>query len=108
MLEGVRAAKKVIVIAEEIVAPEVISSDPNRTVIPGFLVTAVVESPLRSASLAGAGLLQTRRPVFHGVPQAIEDAGRVRPDGPSAGFTLSPIAKLTDSNLALNARLRLG
>jgi glutaconate CoA-transferase subunit A len=46
MLEAVRAAKKVILIAEEIVAPEVISSDPNRTVIPGFLVTAVVESPL--------------------------------------------------------------
>src|SRR3954453_18599546 len=46
MLEGVRAAKKVILIAEEIVAPEIISSDPNRTVIPGFLVTAVVESPL--------------------------------------------------------------
>jgi glutaconate CoA-transferase subunit A len=44
MLEAVRAAKKVIVVAEEIVAPEVIASDPNRTVIPGFLVTAVVES----------------------------------------------------------------
>ncbi|MCU1285543.1 MAG: Coenzyme transferase [Acidobacteriales bacterium] len=46
MLEAVRAAKKVILIAEEIVAAEVIASDPNRTVIPGFLVTAVVESPL--------------------------------------------------------------
>jgi glutaconate CoA-transferase subunit A len=45
MIEAVRAAKKVIVVAEEIVAPEVIASDPNRTVIPGFLVTAVVESP---------------------------------------------------------------
>ena len=45
MLEGVRAAKKVILIAEEIVVPDVIASDPNRTVIPGFLVTAVVESP---------------------------------------------------------------
>src|SRR5947208_6523895 len=45
MLEAVRAAKKVIVVAEEIVAPEVIASDPNRTVIPSFLVTAVVESP---------------------------------------------------------------
>jgi glutaconate CoA-transferase, subunit A len=45
MLEGVRAAKKVIVIAEEIVEPEVIASDPNRTVIPGFLVEAVVECP---------------------------------------------------------------
>jgi glutaconate CoA-transferase, subunit A len=45
MIEAVRSAKRVIVVAEEIVAPEVISSDPNRTVIPGFLVSAVVESP---------------------------------------------------------------
>jgi glutaconate CoA-transferase subunit A len=43
MLEAVRAAKKVIVCAEEIVREEVIASDPNRTVIPGFLVSAVVE-----------------------------------------------------------------
>ena len=43
MIEGVRAAKRVIVVAEEIVEPEVIASDPNRTVIPGFLVNAVVE-----------------------------------------------------------------
>ena len=35
-----------IVCAEEIVGEDVIASDPNRTVIPGFLVTAVVECPL--------------------------------------------------------------
>ena len=46
MLEAVRAARKVVVTAEEIVEPEVIASDPNRTVIPGFLVSAVVEAPL--------------------------------------------------------------
>jgi glutaconate CoA-transferase subunit A len=45
LIEGVRAAKTVIVVAEEIVEPEVIASDPNRTVIPGFLVSAVVECP---------------------------------------------------------------
>ena len=45
MLEGVRAANKVILCAEEIVTEEVIASDPNRTVIPGFLVSAVVECP---------------------------------------------------------------
>jgi glutaconate CoA-transferase subunit A len=44
MIEAVRAAKRVIVCAEEIVAAEVIASDPNRTVIPGFLVSAVVEA----------------------------------------------------------------
>lgn len=46
MVEAVRAAKKVIVTAEEIVDPEIIASDPNRTVVPGFLVSAVVEAPL--------------------------------------------------------------
>jgi glutaconate CoA-transferase, subunit A len=46
MLEAVKAAKRVIVTAEEMVAPEVIASDPNRTVIPGFLVSAVVEAPM--------------------------------------------------------------
>jgi glutaconate CoA-transferase subunit A len=46
MIEGVRAAKRVIIVAEEIVEPEVIASDPNRTVIPGFLVNAVVDCPL--------------------------------------------------------------
>jgi glutaconate CoA-transferase subunit A len=43
MIDAVRAAQRVIVVAEEIVDAEVISSDPNRTVIPGFLVHAVVE-----------------------------------------------------------------
>jgi len=43
MIEGIRAAKRVIVVAEEIVEPGLIASDPNRTVIPGFLVNAVVE-----------------------------------------------------------------
>src|SRR6266852_5786935 len=44
-IDGARASRKVLVIAEEIVAPEVIASDPNRTLIPGFLVTAVVHEP---------------------------------------------------------------
>jgi glutaconate CoA-transferase subunit A len=46
MIEAVRAATHVIVCAEEIVPAEVIASDPNRTVIPGFLVSAVVECPM--------------------------------------------------------------
>ena len=44
-LEGVYAARRTIVTCEEIVADEVIRSDPNRTVIPGLLVDAVVEVP---------------------------------------------------------------
>jgi glutaconate CoA-transferase subunit A len=45
MIDAVRAAKKVILVAEEIVDHDIIASDPNRTVFPGFLVTAVVECP---------------------------------------------------------------
>jgi glutaconate CoA-transferase subunit A len=44
-VDGARAARKVIVVAEEMVEPEVIASDPNRTLIPGFLVAAVVHEP---------------------------------------------------------------
>lgn len=39
------ASKKLIVTVEEIVDASVIRSDPNRTLIPGFLVDAVVELP---------------------------------------------------------------
>lgn len=39
------AAKKVILTAEEIVAESVIRSDPNRTMIPGFIVSAVCHVP---------------------------------------------------------------
>jgi glutaconate CoA-transferase, subunit A len=44
-VDGARAARKVIVVAEEIVAADLIASDPNRTLIPEFLVAAVVHEP---------------------------------------------------------------
>jgi glutaconate CoA-transferase subunit A len=45
MQEAGLAAKKIILVADEIVAPEVIASDPSRVPFPGFLVTAVVHEP---------------------------------------------------------------
>jgi glutaconate CoA-transferase subunit A len=42
MREAAMAAKKVILTCEEIVDHEMILSDPNRTVIPGFVVSSVV------------------------------------------------------------------
>lgn len=44
-VDAARASRIVIVVAEEIVSPEVIASDPNRTLVPGFLVAAVVHEP---------------------------------------------------------------
>lgn len=43
--EACLASKHVILTAEEVVAPDVISSDPNRVVTPGFRVSAVAHAP---------------------------------------------------------------
>lgn len=43
--EAAFAARKVIIVAEEIVEESLIRSDPNRTLIPGMIVKAVVHEP---------------------------------------------------------------
>ncbi len=43
--EAAFAARRVIIVAEEIVEETVIRSDPNRTLIPGLIVSAVVNEP---------------------------------------------------------------
>jgi glutaconate CoA-transferase subunit A len=43
--EAAFAAKKVIVVVEEIVDEDAIRADPNRTMVPGVIVDAVVEEP---------------------------------------------------------------
>jgi glutaconate CoA-transferase subunit A len=48
MREAALAAKKVILTCEQVVDHEVILSDPNRTVIPGFVVSSVVHEPFGS------------------------------------------------------------
>jgi glutaconate CoA-transferase subunit A len=48
MREAAFAAKQVILTCEEIVDHDVILSDPNRNVIPGFLVSSVVHEPFGS------------------------------------------------------------
>jgi glutaconate CoA-transferase subunit A len=43
--EAAFAADRVIVVVEEVVSDEVVRADPNRTIIPGLIVDAVVEEP---------------------------------------------------------------
>ncbi len=43
--EAAFAAKRVILVVEEIVEESVIRADPNRTLVPGFIVDAVVHEP---------------------------------------------------------------
>lgn len=46
--EAAFAARHVILTAEEIVSEDIIRSDPNRTIIPGFIVDAVCQVPFAS------------------------------------------------------------
>ncbi len=46
--EAAMAAKKVILTCEEVVEREVILSDPNRIVVPGFVVSSVAQVPFGS------------------------------------------------------------
>ncbi|OGN89576.1 MAG: hypothetical protein A2158_02000 [Chloroflexi bacterium RBG_13_46_14] len=43
--EGINASRKVIITTEKIVESDVIQRDPNRTIIAGFRVNAVIEQP---------------------------------------------------------------
>ena len=43
--EGINASRTVIITTEKIVDSDVIRRDPNRTIIPGYRVAAVVEQP---------------------------------------------------------------
>jgi glutaconate CoA-transferase subunit A len=43
--EAAFAAERVIIVVEELVSEEVIRADPNRTIIPGLIVDAVVVEP---------------------------------------------------------------
>lgn len=47
-IDAANASRSVLLVAEEIVSPDLIRSDPNRTLIPGFLVSAVVCEPFGS------------------------------------------------------------
>jgi glutaconate CoA-transferase subunit A len=59
------AAEKIIVIADEIVEPEVISSDPNRVLIPGFGVNAVCHIPAASHPAPLIGRWRRDNAFFH-------------------------------------------
>ena len=58
MHEAALAARKVILTCEEIVDHDVILSDPNRNVIPGFVVSSVVHEPFGSHPSPAQGYLR--------------------------------------------------
>ncbi len=63
--EAVRAARDVVIIAEEIVPREVIVSDPNRVIGPSYKVRAVVHEPWGAHPSAVQGYYNRDHPFFH-------------------------------------------
>ena len=54
--EAALAARKVILTCEELVEHNVIVADPNRTIVPGFVVSSVVHVPFGSHPSPTQGL----------------------------------------------------
>ena len=62
--EGINASRTAIITTEKIVDPDVIHRDPNRTIIPGYRVAAVVEQPWGAFPMHLAGCYSSDWPGF--------------------------------------------
>jgi len=67
------ASEKIIVLANEIVEPEIISSDPSRVVIPGFGVNAVCEVPAACHPAPLIGCWKRDNEFFHDYHKATRE-----------------------------------
>jgi glutaconate CoA-transferase subunit A len=76
--EAAFAARRVILTAEEIVAPEVIRSDPNRTLISGLAVTAVCHVPYCAHPSYTQGYYDRDNPYYLEWDRLSSDPDRVR------------------------------
>lgn len=76
--EAVYAAGKAIVVVEEVVADEVVRSDPNRTVIPGHAVDAVVECPRGAHPSFAQGYYDRDNAFYRAWSSISKDPARLR------------------------------
>lgn len=74
--EAAFAARKTIVVAEEIVPESVIRSDPNRTLIPGLIVDAVVHEPFGCHPSYAQGYYDRDNDFYVAWREISQDAGR--------------------------------
>jgi glutaconate CoA-transferase subunit A len=63
--EAMLAARQVIIVAEEIVSREVITSDPNRVIGPSYKVCAVVHEPWGAHPSAVQGYYDRDHQFYH-------------------------------------------
>ncbi len=70
------AARRVIVVVEEIVPGEVVRADPNRTQIPGIIVDAVVEEPWSAHPSFAQGYYDRDNAAYLAWDRVTRDQGR--------------------------------
>ena len=93
--EAAFAAERVIVVVEELVDEAVIRADPNRTIIPGLIVDAVVVEPSGRPPVLRPGRLRPGQPLLPATGTPISrDPAASRP-GSTSGSTASPAAPST-------------
>jgi glutaconate CoA-transferase, subunit A len=76
--EAAFAAKRVIVVCEELVEEAVIRSDPNRTAIPGVVVDAIVEVPFSCHPSYAQGYYDRDNAFYLEWDQISRDTGQTR------------------------------
>jgi glutaconate CoA-transferase, subunit A len=74
--EAAFASRQVIVVAEEIVPESVIRADPNRTLIPGLIVDAVVREPFGCHPSYAQGYYDRDNDFYIGWRDLSEDVGK--------------------------------
>jgi len=76
--EAVFAARRAVVVVEEVVPDEVVRSDPNRTVIPAHAVDAVVVCPWGTHPSFAQGYYDRDNDFYRAWSQISADPGRLR------------------------------
>ncbi|MEU8867843.1 CoA-transferase [Streptomyces umbrinus] len=76
--EAVYAARKAVVVVEEVVEDEVVRSDPNRTVIPAHAVDAVVECPRGAHPSFAQGYYDRDNAFYRSWSHISKDPARLR------------------------------
>ncbi len=75
--EAALAAKRVVVVVEELVDEEVVRADPNRTLLPGFAVSAVVHEPWGCHPSYAQGYYDRDNPFYVGWGEISRDRSRL-------------------------------
>lgn len=75
--EAALASDRIVVTAEEIVPSEVIRSDPNRTLVPGSLVSAVCEVPFGAHPSYAQGYYDRDTAFYEAWDEVSRDAARL-------------------------------